>query len=173
MIRLPYLVDLTRRHFPNRRANRHALLANENNFPITSHRRNNDGCLAAHNRPSARCLARRGSDVIGDDLEMRVPEMSLTRNCCPPFSIVHEIALFHAANCSGRRPQRQTASARAAVAPYLSRSNLRQRAIWAAMFPGAGAPMAALAASERRTSNKFATSTSNNDETFFSSAIGI
>jgi hypothetical protein len=62
---------------------------------MTSHRRNNDGCLAVHNRPSARHLARRGSDMIGNDLEMRVPEMPLTRNCFPPFSIVPEIALFH------------------------------------------------------------------------------
>jgi hypothetical protein len=78
--------------------------------------------------------------VIGDDLKMRVPEMPLTRNGFPSFSIVHEIALFHAANCSGRCPQRQTTSARAAGPSYRSRSNFRQRAICAAMFRGAGTP---------------------------------
>src|SRR6184192_2310728 len=75
LIRLRLFVDLTGWQFPNRRANRHAFLANENNFPGTSHRRNDDGGFAMHNRPSPWCRARRCSDAIGHDLEMRVPKM--------------------------------------------------------------------------------------------------
>jgi len=74
-----------------------------------SHRRNDDGGFAMHNRPSPWCRARRCSDAIGHDLEMRVPKMPVTRDRFPSLAIAHEIVLLHAGNCSGRRPERQTA----------------------------------------------------------------
>src|SRR5438093_8753603 len=95
------IVDLTRRHFPNRLADRNALLVNENDFSVLRHRRNNDSGFAMHDCPQTRLASRRRLYMISDNFDMRIDEMALTRDGFP-------IALFHpgsvvAAVLSGKR----------------------------------------------------------------------
>ena len=96
------IIDLSGRHFPNGLANRNAFLANENDFSVTRHRRDNDGRFAMRDCPRTRIASRGRLHEIGHNFKMRVGEMALTRNRFP-------VALFHAAKCSGRCPQRQIA----------------------------------------------------------------
>src|SRR6266446_7970092 len=83
------VVDLTRRHFPNRPPDGDAFLANENNSAVACHGRDNDGCFPMHNCPNAGLASRWRSDVIGHDFEMLVGKTPLARDGLP-------VALFHA-----------------------------------------------------------------------------
>src|SRR6266404_6632447 len=80
LVRLNHLVDLTGWQFPDRRANRDAFLANENNSPSTSHRRNDDGGFPMHNRPSPWYHPCWCPDIIGHDFQVRVPKMPVARD---------------------------------------------------------------------------------------------
>ena len=69
--------------------NRDAFLANENDFAVTRHRHDYDGCFSMHDCPRARLTTRGRLHMIGYDFEMCIGEMSLTRNGFPSL-------LFHA-----------------------------------------------------------------------------
>src|SRR6202011_1179878 len=90
------VVDLSGRHFPNRRANRHALLTNENDFLVMRHRRNDDRSFAMHHHPAPRFWARWCSHVIGHNFEMCAGKMAVARNRFPTISILDKLAPLHA-----------------------------------------------------------------------------
>jgi len=96
LVRFEHVVDLTGRHFPNRLANRHAFLMNEDNLSLASHRRDNDGCFTMYHRPLPWSRMRRCSHLIGHNFNMRVSKLRIARDCFPAFAFVHEIAALHA-----------------------------------------------------------------------------
>lgn len=83
------IIDLARGHFPDAFANRNAFLANEQNFTLTRHRRDNHSRFATYNCPRARLASGRRSDALGYDFEMRIGKVPFARDGFPR-------ALFHA-----------------------------------------------------------------------------
>jgi len=76
-------IDLAGWHFPNRCANRNALLVNENDFAVPRHRRNDHGCFPVHNCPCPWQRTRGCSHMVSHNFKMRIGEMPLTRNDFP------------------------------------------------------------------------------------------
>ena len=83
------IIDLTGGHFPDGFANRNAFLANEQNFTLARHWRDDHSRFAMYNCPRARLASGRRSDALGHDFEMRIGKVPFARDGFPR-------ALFHA-----------------------------------------------------------------------------
>jgi len=80
-----------------------------------------------HNGPCPWYHPRWCPDMLGHDLQMRVPKMPVARDSFPSFATAQEIALLHARDSSGRCPQRQTAEfAASLVEQFMPTRNLRR-----------------------------------------------
>src|SRR5205085_4996043 len=134
-----FVVDLARRHFPDRGADRDSLLANQDQFSFRRHRRDHHGLFSPDNGPRARLPPIRSLNFFRDDFDVLVFEARFARHDLP--------AVLHAGKIMGRAAKSEC---------FYSR--LFQRAIWAATFSGDGAPGAVRFANEARTSNTFKTS---------------
>ena len=84
-----YSIDLARGHFPDGFADRNAFLANEQNFTLARHWRDDHSRFAMYNCPRARLTSGRRSDALGYDFEMRIGKVPFARDGFPR-------ALFHA-----------------------------------------------------------------------------
>src|SRR6266568_8472095 len=89
-----YNIDLTRGHFPDCFADRDTFLANEDEFAVLRHRRNDDGCFAVHDCPCTRPGSSRRLHLIGYNFDMRVGEMPFAGNGFPTLVSVHDVALL-------------------------------------------------------------------------------
>jgi hypothetical protein len=75
---------------------RDTLLANEKDFALVRHWRNDDGSFAMRDGPTTRLGTRGRLHPIGHDFEMRISEMGFARDSFPP-------AFFHDRQCSSHR----------------------------------------------------------------------
>src|SRR5262249_49197665 len=71
------IIDLARWHFPDGLANRNAFLANEQNFTLARHWRDDHSRFAMYNCPRARLASGWRSDALGHDSEMRIGKVTL------------------------------------------------------------------------------------------------
>ena len=84
-----YNIDLAGGHFPDGFANRNAFLANEQNFTLARHWRDDHSGFAMYNCPRVRLTSGRRSDALGHNFEMRIGKVPFARDGFPR-------ALFHA-----------------------------------------------------------------------------
>src|SRR6266536_987780 len=96
LVLLEHVVDLAGGHFPNCGTDRHAFLANEDDFSITCHWRDDHGGFAANHGPGRRLWTRWRSNVVGYDFKMRVRKMDFTANRFPTISILDKLSSPHA-----------------------------------------------------------------------------
>src|ERR1043166_8244386 len=89
-------VNLSGGKFPDRRADRDALLPDEQKSSILGLRRDDRRALAMHDCPRARLLRPRGRARLGAiDLQIRIFKQQLARERLPAFAVADEIVEVH------------------------------------------------------------------------------